>query len=118
MNNEPNQYLPSNPIVPQRGVNDQDTKFRKGRKNNFACLPWGLGALVVILFSFNPGFSQTMIYSAASTAVPLDYLEGSARDLALGSAFVGIADDSSAIFFNSAGLSGLQNPEVSLNHNS
>jgi tetratricopeptide (TPR) repeat protein len=78
---------------------------------------WRLSALVVILFSHQV-FAQTVIYPAASTAVPLDYLEGTARDLALGSAFVGIADDSSAIFFNSAGLSGLKNPELSLNHNS
>ena len=38
--------------------------------------------------------------------------------MALGSAFVGVADDASALFFNPAGLSGLKNPQVSLNHNS
>lgn len=55
---------------------------------------------------------------AASLAAPIENLEGSARDLAMGSAFVGLADDSSAIYFNPAGLSGLKAPEIALHHNS
>ena len=74
--------------------------------------------MVFVFFPSSDVWAQTVVYPAASTAVPLDYLEGTARDLALGSAFTGIADDSSAIFFNSAGLSGLKSPELSLNHNS
>jgi tetratricopeptide (TPR) repeat protein len=115
MNNEPKQFLP-----PRHQGHQELRKtlsVELNQKNLFAFFG-ALGVLVVNLFSFSPVFSQTVIYPAASTAVPLDYLEGSARDLALGSAFVGIADDSSAIFFNSAGLSGLQNSQLSLNHNS
>lgn len=62
--------------------------------------------------------SAQTVTGAASLAVPLQNLEGSARDLGLASAFVGVADDASAIFFNSAGLSGLKNPEMALHHNS
>jgi len=112
MNNESKQLLP-----PRHQELRKTLSVELNQKNLFAFLG-ALGVLVVNLFSFSPVFSQTVIYPAASTAVPLDYLEGSARDLALGSAFVGIADDFSAIFFNSAGLSGLQNPQLSLNHNS
>jgi hypothetical protein len=76
-------------------------------------LGWGTGLLIFPSFVF----SQT-VTQAASLAAPLENLEGSARDLALGSAFVGVADDSSAIYFNPAGLSNLQNPEIALHHNS
>ena len=66
---------------------------------------------------FTNSFAQT-VTGTASLAAPLENLEGSARDLALGSAFVGIADDTSALFFNPAGLSGLKSPDVALHHNS
>ena len=73
--------------------------------------------LFFILFSL-PIYSWAQTSSTAALADPLDNLEGSARDLALGSAFVGVADDSSALFFNSAGLSSITRPEVTLHHNS
>ncbi len=62
-------------------------------------------------------FSQT-ISSTAALVTPLSALGASARADAMGSAFTGVADDSSALFFNSAGLSGLNNAQLSLNHNS
>jgi hypothetical protein len=62
-------------------------------------------------------FSQT-ITSNAGLVTPLSGLGASARSDALGSAFTGIADDPSALFFNSAGLSGLDHAQLSLNHNS
>lgn len=73
--------------------------------------------LFFILFSL-PVYAWAQINSTAGLADPLDNLEGSARDLALGSAFVGVADDSSALFFNSAGLSAITRPEAALHHNS
>ncbi len=68
-------------------------------------------------FSATTSFAQT-VTGTASLAAPLENLEGSARDLALGSAFVGVADDTSALFFNPAGLSGLINPDIAIHHNS
>jgi len=69
----------------------------------------------VFVFS-GEAFSQ--VTSTAALVTPLTALGASARTDALGGAFTGIADDSSALFFNSAGLSGLQNARISLNHNS
>ena len=81
---------------------------------NFSlCLPV---SLLTFLF-FTNSFAQT-VTGTASLAAPLENLEGSARDLALGSAFVGVADDTSALFFNPAGLSGLKSSDIALHHNS
>ena len=51
----------------------------------------------------------------ASLQVPLefDFLNPGARSLALGSAFTGLADDSTSAFTNPAGLLMLRNPEIS-----
>ncbi len=51
----------------------------------------------------------------ASLQVPLqfDFLNPGARSLAVGSAFVGLADDATSAFTNPAGLSLLADPEVS-----
>jgi long-chain fatty acid transport protein len=51
----------------------------------------------------------------ASLQVPLefDFLNPGARSLALGSAFTGLADDSTAAFTNPAGLLMLRDPEIS-----
>ena len=51
----------------------------------------------------------------SSLQVPLqfDFLNPGARSLALGSAFVGLADDATSAFTNPAGLSILRFPEVS-----
>ena len=79
-----------------------------------------LGALcaLVVQFAF-PGFSYSQtVTSAAGLVSPLSALGASARADAMGGAFTGLADDSSALFFNSAGLSGLSNARISLNHNS
>jgi hypothetical protein len=76
-----------------------------------------LGAILVVWMGLGTSIAQT-ITGTAALAAPLDNLAGSARDLGLGSAFVGVADDASALFFNPAGLSGLHNPEVALHHNS
>jgi tetratricopeptide (TPR) repeat protein len=72
----------------------------------------------IFIFSWNAVFSQTAVTSTASLVTPLTSLGASARTDALGGAFTGIADDPSALFFNSAGLSGLQGARISLNHNS
>ena len=76
-----------------------------------------VGLVTLVVQSFLACHAQT-VTGTASLAAPLDNLQGSARDMALGSAFVGVADDASALFFNPAGLAGLKNPDVALNHNS
>ncbi len=76
-----------------------------------------LSGFVLAFFVLGVAVAQTAT-SAASGAVPLLNLQGSARDLGMGSAFVAVADDGSALFYNSAGLSGMRSPEVSLHHNS
>ena len=79
--------------------------------------PWVLCAFATVCALSTAARAQT-VYNTASLAVPLVNLEGSARDLAMGSAFVGVADDASAVFFNPAGLTALKNPEIALHHNS
>jgi hypothetical protein len=73
--------------------------------------------ITVAIFVFS-GEAFSQVTSTAALVTPLTALGASARTDALGGAFTGIADDSSALFFNSAGLSGLQNARISLNHNS
>jgi hypothetical protein len=76
---------------------------------------WSGGAL--LFFGGGAAWGQ-MISPGAALVTPLSQLGASARSDALGAAFTGIADDDSALFFNSAGLSGLSNARISLNHNS
>jgi tetratricopeptide (TPR) repeat protein len=57
-------------------------------------------------------------YSAASAAASLQGAGGSARAVAMGGAFVGLADDAGALYYNPAGLAGIKGHEISLNHNS
>lgn len=52
------------------------------------------------------------VYSPASGANPLDAENPFARSVALGSAFVGVADDGTALFSNPAGLAWLPFPQV------
>ena len=76
-----------------------------------------LGVLVVQLLLLFLCFSQTVV-SGAGLVTPLSALGASARADALGDALVGLADDPSALFFNSAGLSQLKTASLSINHNS
>jgi hypothetical protein len=56
------------------------------------------------------------VTGAAGISMPLDNALGSARSAALGSAFVAVADDGSALFWNPAGLGSLPSGELSLHH--
>jgi len=82
-------------------------------RNHFLIL-----VMAIFIFSGGSAFSQTLVTSTAALVTPLTALGASARTDALGGAFTGVADDPSALFFNSAGLSGLQDARISLNHNS
>lgn len=76
------------------------------------CLATALGFMALA----QSGFST--VNSVAGLANPLDNSGISARAVGMGWAFVGVADDSSALFWNPAGLGDLKNPEVALHHNS
>ena len=56
-------------------------------------------------------------YSAAGQLNPLDNTNLSARAAALGTAFVGVADDASALFSNPAGLAVLKRGELAIHNN-
>lgn len=56
------------------------------------------------------------VEDVAGLANPLDVTGGSARAVGLGSAFVGVADDSSAILWNPAGLGGLRGVHLAAHH--
>lgn len=58
------------------------------------------------------------VNSVAGLANPLGNTGGTARATAMGSAYVAVAEDSSALLWNPAGLSGLKNYELGLHHNS
>lgn len=62
------------------------------------------------------GPAWAMVNSVAGLANPLESSGASARAQAMGSAFVGLADDSSALFWNAAGLSGLKSTELAMHH--
>ena len=79
---------------------------------NFARMTCLFGALAVL----RPAGAAT--YSVAGLAGPLDNGGAGARALGMGSAFVGVADDASALYWNPAGLARLENLDLALNHNS
>lgn len=90
--------------------------FFNPRKSALIC-----GSLVVFSILAVPSvvcFAQTVVNSTAGLVTPLSALGASARVDALGDAFVGLADDPSALFFNPAGLSQLKAASLSINHNS
>ncbi len=68
-------------------------------------------ALVVCFLGGSAGVARAQ--STAQIPLQFDYLNPGARSLALGSAFVAVADDATAAFTNPAGLTYLVKPEVS-----
>jgi hypothetical protein len=70
---------------------------------------WVAAGLVVAGFS-SPAAAQ----SSLQVPIQFDFLNPSARSMALGSAFVGLADDATAALVNPAGLIALTRPEVSV----
>lgn len=75
-----------------------------------------LGIALGLVVLAQPAFAA--VNAVASLASPLDNAGASARATAMGSAFVGLADDTSALFWNAAGLGGLRSMQVALHHNS
>jgi len=86
-------------------------KHRKYLKAVFYALLWFVLSCGKVLFG------QT-VYSSSQLLQPLNDTGGSARAMAMGSAFVGVADDSSALLWNPGGLGLLPQGELTLHHNS
>ena len=58
--------------------------------------------------------AEASAQSSLQVPVQFDFLNPSARSLALGGAFVGLADDATAALVNPAGLIGLTRKEISI----
>ena len=72
--------------------------------------------MVGLMVLGQPGFAA--VNNVAGLNNPLGNVGVSARAVGMGSTFVGIADDSSALFWNPAGLGTLKCDQVALHHNS
>ncbi|HUO57638.1 MAG TPA: tetratricopeptide repeat protein [bacterium] len=70
-------------------------------------------SIILALFAFQRAAASSL----SSQTNPLDTTNAFARPCAMGSAFVGVADDASALFANPAGLSLLQRASLSANSN-
>ena len=70
---------------------------------------WLLVSFTVVLAS--PAWAQSNV--EVNAGIQLDFLSPGARSLAMGSAFIGVADDATAAFTNPAGLRALSRMEVS-----
>ena len=71
--------------------------------------------ILFILLTVNASPQET-VYATAGRQDPLSANGGTARATAMGSAFVGVSDDASAMLWNPAGLSTLDSPQISLHH--
>jgi len=74
--------------------------------------------LTVFFFTIAQAMQAYDILPAARLSMPLMEQNGTARAMAMGSSYVAIAQGSSALFWNPAGLGTLQSPEFGLHHNS
>ena len=74
--------------------------------------------LCLVIWALWPGggFAAENIFSAVTRQDPLDSAGASARAVAMGTAFVGVADDSSSLLFNPAGLGGLKGSDLAVHH--
>jgi len=61
-------------------------------------------------------WADETVFSAAGRQDPMDNIGGGVRAVAMGSAFVAVSDDASAVFWNPAGLSLLRQQEFSFQH--
>ncbi len=110
--------LPSNlknvgtPFIAQKSV----MKFEAFDIFQGGKMDWKIKIMQVLLVLF----ILTGIISAQEAGCELSFLDigAGARPRALGNAFVGIADDANAVFWNPAGIIGLNRIEITLMHSS
>jgi tetratricopeptide (TPR) repeat protein len=72
---------------------------------------------ILWLFAALAGAAQSPVYFPASQVNALDNAGGGARAMAMGSAYVALADDSSALRWNPAGLARVPQTQVGFHHN-
>jgi tetratricopeptide (TPR) repeat protein len=73
-------------------------------------------ALIGLCWTANTSLVSAQTLSSSNLQDPFNSAGASARAFSMGSAFVGVADDSSAIYFNPAGLATLKSNDLSLHH--
>ena len=77
-----------------------------------------MAGLTLVFFTHAGLFADEVILPSASLAFPSVQQAGSARAIGLGSTYVGIAEGSSTLLWNPAGLATLFDSEISFHHNS
>src|ERR1051326_2352190 len=76
----------------------------------------GVTALVFALLILLPDSSHASNKNAGTSGAQFLKIGAGARSTAMGDAFVGVADDVNAIYYNPAGLATLKNPELAAMH--
>jgi general stress protein YciG len=99
---------------------DRDHMAEIGRKGGKHLLRKGLSRLPLALACLFAGraFATETFQSVGSQALPLVQSGGTARAMAMGSTYVGVAEGSASLLWNPAGLGGLKATELALHHNS
>ncbi len=80
---------------------------------------WTARGLLLGLIFFNlliPSLEAGEVTKVGTTAAPFLTISVGARALGMGGAFVGVANDASALFWNVAGIARLQRPSIIFNH--
>src|SRR5512140_3342709 len=73
--------------------------------------------ILLVTFSGSPLYSQTTdVSKRGTTAAPFLTIGQGARALGMGSAFVAVADDPSAMYWNPAGIADLNGVNVVVEH--
>ncbi len=73
--------------------------------------------IIVIALAMAAAVSYAAVNESVSISFPLLDMGAGARASAMGDAFTAVADDSSAVYWNTAGLGTIKRPEVSLTYN-
>ena len=73
--------------------------------------------LALLGFTLAAGVLRAQVSPNSGTAFPILSVGLGARAIGMGESFTAVADDSSALYYNPAGLAQIQQPEISLAHN-
>ena len=82
--------------------------------NRATCFHLALSALALQA----PLMAAETLGSASNLAFPAVQESGGARAIALGSTYVGVAEGSSSLLWNPAGLGRMEDPELAIHHQS
>ena len=82
-------------------------------------MSWGRNILsigIVLMLGLYPRLSQAANKNVGTSGAQFLQIGAGARPTSMGDAFVGIADDANAVYFNPAGLGFLERPELTAMH--